>query len=268
VPARTCAYCGADRELTREHLWPTALHARLMAANNAPCNAFWLRRVAAEIEGEPTIRDVCRSCNNGTLSELDSCVCTLFDRYFVHILKRHEVIWFQYDYHLLARWLLKMSFNSARIHSSIDRIAYPPLLDYVCGRSTSDSRSVQVFIQLSYPGLIPPERMAAQEFHECPALWEPQDNRVGLFHFEVSGIGRKILRAIHLRSYSFFIAFFKSGEKRSVVKEFAENFISGMLASVLLAPSRPEVDLVCNGADAWLSCDGARKNQFVVGHED
>jgi hypothetical protein len=263
VSARTCAYCGSSGELTREHLWPASLHTRLMAANNAPQNLFWLRRIGAEIEGEPKLRDVCRSCNNGPLSQLDSYICTLFDRFFARIVKRYETIQFQYDYHSLARWLLKMSFNSARIHSSIDLIAYPPLLDYICGRSVSGSRSVQVFLQLSYPGLIPLERMAAPELQGAPVSWEPQDNRVGLMHFEVRGVGRKVLRAIHLRSYSFFIAFSKPGMKRSAAAEFAKHFMLAMPASVLLLPSRPEVSLVCNGTDAWESYDGARENLLV-----
>jgi hypothetical protein len=263
MTGRTCAFCGSSRDLTREHLWPAALHSRLMEANNSPRNAFWLRRVAAEIEGEPTVRDVCQPCNNGPLSELDSYICALFDRYFVRIVARHQLIQFHYDYHLLARWLLKMCFNSARIHSSMDLFAYAPLREYIRGSSLSNSRSVQVFAQLSYPGVIPRERMSAPDLQDCPAVWEPQENRVGFLHFEAHGQGRKILRAVHLRSYSFFVAFSEPGEQRSKAKVFADSFLSGMETSVLLAPSRPVVDLFCNGSDAWLSADGARENQFV-----
>jgi 5-methylcytosine-specific restriction endonuclease McrA len=72
VSDRQCAYCGSEGNLTREHLWPTSLHKRLSATNDVTQSLFWLRRINAEIEGEPTIRDVCSACNNGPLSNLDA----------------------------------------------------------------------------------------------------------------------------------------------------------------------------------------------------
>jgi hypothetical protein len=90
VSERRCAYCGSSNGLTRGHLWPASLHSRLLEATKAANSLFWLRRIGAEIEGEPKIRDVCQACNNGPLSELDNYICSLFDSYFVHILKRHE----------------------------------------------------------------------------------------------------------------------------------------------------------------------------------
>jgi hypothetical protein len=39
-------------------------------------------------------------------------------------------------------------------------------------------------------------------------VWEPKNNRVGLVVFNAEGVGRKVLRAVHLRSFSFFLAFF------------------------------------------------------------
>jgi hypothetical protein len=62
---------------------------------------------------------------------------------------------FDYDYHRLKRWLLKMSFNSARIHAAKDEFVFPPLLPYILGKSESLGRSVQLYVQLSYPGEIP-----------------------------------------------------------------------------------------------------------------
>jgi hypothetical protein len=70
-------------------------------------------------------------------------------------------------------------------------------------------------------------------------------------------VGRKIVRAVHLRSCSFFLAFFKPGEKSATLKHFAETFLRMMSASELLVPSR------CDGMDAWKSIDAARENRFV-----
>src|SRR4051812_11135562 len=115
-----CAFCEQPGTMTREHLWPAALHARLFAANNQSQSAFWLRRLGKAIPAEPQIRDVCARCNNGALSELDTYICELFDRSFIHMPARDELVSFDYDYHRLKRWLLKMSYNSARIHSAPD----------------------------------------------------------------------------------------------------------------------------------------------------
>jgi len=129
-----CAYCGLDKPLTREHLWPASLHRRLMegdedrlmGGDEEKHNSFWLAKLKKAIPSEPTIRDVCADCNNTVLSLLDAYICELFDHSFVHIPKRHERVEFEYDYHRLKRWLLKMCFNSARIHSSRDVIVFPP----------------------------------------------------------------------------------------------------------------------------------------------
>src|SRR5215204_5899869 len=109
---QACGYCGARERLTREHLWPTALHRRLIEASKEKQNRFWLAKIKKEIESEPTIRDVCTECNNHTLSHLDQYICRMFDQVFVRTMERNENITFEYDYHRLKRWLLKMCFNS------------------------------------------------------------------------------------------------------------------------------------------------------------
>ena len=113
-----CAYCGSDERLTREHLWPTSLHRRLMDVSEAKQNNFWLAKLKKEIPSEPTVRDVCAHCNNIVLSALDRYICELYDRSFIHIPSRHERVEFEYDYHRLKRWILKMCFQ-LRSHSLV-----------------------------------------------------------------------------------------------------------------------------------------------------
>jgi hypothetical protein len=229
--------------MTREHLWPASLHKRLLEANKSSGSLFWLRRIKSEIQGEPTIRDVCQACNNGYLSELDRYIRTLFDRYFAGIRRRYEVVDFEYDYHPLKRWLLKFCFNSARMHNSLDLFAYPSVLPYLRGESLHVGRTIQLFLQLSYPGEVPRERLADPALQEAPVLREPQDNRVGFMRFEVFGLGRKVLRAVHLRSFSFFLAFSSPTDPLSVAEEFSMAFLSSMPATKLLSPSRSRIQL-------------------------
>lgn len=151
----TCAYCNLERPLTREHLWPAALHARLLHANAQEPSYFWLARLKKDISNEPTIRDVCAVCNNGELSRLDAYICRLFDIAMVDIPQRHARVRFEYDYHLLKRWLLKMSYNSARIHDSRDLFALRALLPYIMGSQLMLGRSVDLYLQLVYPEDVP-----------------------------------------------------------------------------------------------------------------
>jgi len=257
-----CAYCKSPETPTREHLWPASLHSRLAAANKQTSNAFWLARLQKEISNEPQIRDVCAQCNNVVLSELDAYICRLFDRTLVYIPDQHASVTFEHDYHLLKRWLLKLCFNSARIHNSRDLYALEAMLSYILGKDNSLGKTVQLFVQLSYPEEIPEEDFGENAPSERPQFFRPTMNRVGHIFFRVHGVGQKLLRAVHLRSFTFFLAFFKPGEARAVSDDFAEHFCRQSRA-ILLRPSQPKVELLCNGMGAWSSFKGSRGNQLV-----
>jgi hypothetical protein len=191
---------------------------------------------------------------------LDGFICELFDRSFVHLPNRHERVEFEYDYHRLKRWLLKMCFNSARIHSSIDVIAFPPLLSYIRGNSDTLGRSVQLYAQLSYPAEIPEEFLEPGDAR--PTIYYPVMHRVGNVWFTPQGIGKKMLRAVHLCSFSFYLAFWKPDERREEIDIFTKTFLERMPATVLLRASRKQETLICDGMNAWESVSEARNIQF------
>jgi hypothetical protein len=259
--SRRCAYCDDSGQITREHLWPASLHERLRAANGASESRFWLRRTDSEFVGQPRVKDVCQTCNNGVLSILDSYICELFDRYFVTILERGEKVRFEYDHHWLKRWLLKMCFNSARIHHSNDEFAYLPLLPYIRGEDDALGKSVQLYVQLAYPGPVPPSRLKEPGLEGAPAQWLPSDHRVGHLHFS-TGPDRKQLRAVHLRSYSFFLAFSDPRGGRAAAIDFHRAFVATVTGMRPLPASRSVADLVCDGIDAWSSWESSRA--FVI----
>jgi hypothetical protein len=252
---KRCAYCGSSGPLTREHLWPTSLHARLKEINGNEPNSFWLRRIGKDVEGEPTVKDVCAGCNNGVLSELDGYACELFDRYFVREMDRHDTISFAYDYHRLKRWLLKLCYNSARIHAGDDVFVFPPLIPYIRGGSPGTGRSVQLYLQLSYPSL-------QKDDEGKDMLFRPADHRVGHMWFNVPGLGRKLLRAVLLRAFSFYLAFYEPAGSSAIAKAFETAFLNCMPHAVLLRPSLPSVSLICDGQDAWASFEAARENSL------
>jgi hypothetical protein len=200
----TCAYCKQPAVMTREHIWPKSLHKRLYAANSQAVNAFWLARLQKEIPSEPQIRDVCSQCNNVILSELDEYICRLFDSTLINIPSRYEKVEFKYEYHLLKRWLLKMSFNSARGNNSGDVPVFEAVLPYILGKDNSLGKSIQLFLQLSYPEEIPVDELSAQGKAKGLKVFEPTMNRVGHAFFRAPE-GDKLLRVIHLRSFIFYL---------------------------------------------------------------
>lgn len=255
---QVCAYCQENKKFTKEHLWPTSLHKRLYNANNQTESNFWLSRLQRSIPNEPTIKDVCATCNNITLSELDSYICNLFDSDFINIVKFNEKISFDYDYHLLKRWLLKMSFNSARIHDSHDRQALKDILPYILGKNDKLGRSVQLFTLLTYPEEVKVKEIDKSISSEETIIIEPTIHRVGHLHFSVPDIGQKLLRVVHLRSFTFFMAFWLPTGGKAEQNYFESIITQKMNGIKLLKPSESSIELECIGLGAWQSLKESR----------
>ncbi|WP_293914870.1 MULTISPECIES: hypothetical protein [unclassified Sphingobacterium] len=106
---KTCAYCDKEGPMTREHIWPKCIIERMPDLTS--------RYVGSQnkyISGELVIADVCAECNNKKLSDLDAHLCLLFDRYFHQFQEISNNFEFEYDYDMLMRCLLKITYNSSR----------------------------------------------------------------------------------------------------------------------------------------------------------
>ncbi|HEJ3574175.1 TPA: hypothetical protein ACKP5F_005770 [Pseudomonas aeruginosa] len=257
-----CEFCQKQAVLTKEHLWPAALHKRLYTINQQSRKIFWLSKIQREIPSEPQIRDVCAECNNVVLSKLDDYICRLFDSTFKNVVRRFDEVVFEYDYHLLKRWLLKISFNSAKVHNSPDRLALERVLPYILGADLKMGRSIQLFVQLSHPQDIYETEFKEDGDPNKKVLVEPLMHRLGHVIFRAHGIGEKILRAVYLRSYVFYLAYWLPGGGNAEQSDFAEIFGQGMRGIRLLRPSEERVKLLCDGVGAWDSLKDSRSNQF------
>ena len=187
----------------------------------------------------------------------------LFDKNFARAPKRYEKIIFEYDYHPLKRWILKICYNSARIHNSVDREALETLLPYVLGREVNLGRSTQLFAQLSYPELVSEYDVDPNSKNDEAVVFEPSGNRVGYMFFRAHGIGKKLLRAVHLRSYSFYLAYWPPGRGRAEQNDFEATFTTSNEHAKLLRPSLSSVRLQCDGMGAWSSFRDSRSTEFV-----
>jgi hypothetical protein len=247
---RTCAFCTKTESLTKEHVWPAALHRRLKKAWDSPGqNYFWLSRLQRDLPNEPVIRDVCASCNNTTLSALDAYICELFDRYFVRIPNKGDTVHFRYDYHRLARWLLKISYNSCRANHGFDSFAFEPLRAYILGESLNHADSIRIFLELSHPTRIPKDDLP--EGTPAGTVYVPEVNRIGHMAFRCA-LGEKIVRAIHLRGYTFLIAFFEPNASSKLRGITTQLFLAQNRGAVLLGPDRQNL-YVRPSAKAWNS---------------
>ena len=108
---RKCGFCSSIDDLTREHIFPNSVLKRyedMLSINDKSDKAF---------KADLVVKDVCGTCNNGVLSDLDSKFIALFDKYMHIPALPGDSVEFEYDYNDLLRELLKISYNSARASS-------------------------------------------------------------------------------------------------------------------------------------------------------
>jgi hypothetical protein len=179
-----CAYCGShSNPLTREHLFPKGIDSLLLEGDERS-HFFLTRSPDYFVEGEPTVRDVCRVCSNGVLSELDAYALGLL-RQCNRYLSEGETIVLHYDYDLLLRWLLKMCFNSARVHdNNVDMLRRAR--GYILGKSINPKRCA-VFLRLIH-SYVPTnfERAALAEKGEQAEMLHHEYFRCSLIMFPTS----------------------------------------------------------------------------------
>lgn len=212
---------------------------------------FRVARFEKILESEPTLKDVCADCNNGILSLLDAYACSLFERQFSKILERYETVNFDIDYHLLKRWLLKMSYNSARINGALDTFVFDPVLPYIMGLNNALGKTVQLYLQLTYPGPIPESFRKGEP--DIPKIFSPTLNRVGHATIMRPDGDRRTLRAVHLYSYSFFLAFFHPQEGARSKQDLPAVIADTFNGATLLRANQHNVRMICDGCDAWQS---------------
>jgi hypothetical protein len=226
-------------------------------------HCFWSRKLDKTIPAEPTIKDVCEHCNNVVLSDLDAYICTLYDKYFGRVLEKGEKVTFKFHFDSLARWLLKLSYNSARTESSFDALVFEPLTNFILNQQDPPADYFRVFVQLQYPGHVPKSDRDVFNSADFPPVFYPAVFRAGHMVFALTNGSRKILRAIHLCSYTFLLAFFEPEKTGETPGQFTEIFLHLNKRTKLLTRNLNRVKLICGEEDAWESIKAARGNSVV-----
>lgn len=133
---KACAYCKENKKTTREHIIPKFLY-KYQKENGG--HVGWNEKAGKIVESEAKIRDTCDKCNNELLGDLDrQAQATLRQSgvFTSNFLRSSAVL--HYDYDFFARWLMKVTFNSARANDSNPQV-YERHIPYILGQKSENS---------------------------------------------------------------------------------------------------------------------------------
>jgi hypothetical protein len=157
-----CAYCGKEGKST-EHIFPTWL------LKKTPAYKLKFSKIKGKVSpNENTVHDVCTTCNNGPLSQLDDYCHELYDSYWSHIVR--DEVEFRYDFAKLTRWLLKVSFNSAR-QQKVSEASFTSLIHYMLGEDPNPPDHVLFLLEVVRP--------FEGRWGDAETVIEPRDHRCG-----------------------------------------------------------------------------------------
>jgi len=154
VSPKVCAYCGASNvRFTREEVFPGFL-VRL----HPNYSSNLARRLPGVVLPKPlVVRDVCAKCNSVQLSALDNYVASLSRQSLRRTVRPGERARLTYDHHLLARWLLKVAYNSSRANGEPVR-HFRALIPYMLGQVARPPGTYTMFA-----GIIRADRCTTEE---------------------------------------------------------------------------------------------------------
>jgi hypothetical protein len=233
--------------MTREHLFPAAISN---TRQDPLCpSEFYLRRARKYFSNQPTIRDVCARCNNGSLSMLDAYGDELYDGYFGRIPEPGECVRFEYDYDRLLRWILKLLFNSARIHNC-ETAFFSRFRNYILGHGKRP-RSILLFLQLISPHeFTPNERILATKsgFYE-PRL-DPEMLRITRLLLKTDFKKHIVARAVSLQAFMFQVLLLDGKTPFRSLNAIERNFVAANPHTRKLTPERNVVAATVSKLDA------------------
>jgi hypothetical protein len=107
---RMCAYCQEFKQMTKEHVFPESLIELFPEAKYA----FLGNKMIPLSTEKHVVKDVCNHCNNVHLKRLDDIGVRFIKKYFLSELNPNEELIVSYDYLPLAKWIMKIIYNSSR----------------------------------------------------------------------------------------------------------------------------------------------------------
>ena len=225
--AKECAYCGSAGPFTDDHVWPSCFLDRF----GRHAAHFSVR--GQQVHGaDYVVKDVCKTCNSERLSPLDAYFCRLYDEYFRFLHDFGSEVTFRYDFNLLARSLLKISYNTARQGVSNPK-PLMALRGYITGSDPCPTQ-LAIFVELVSPTMAP-----QSDGSICKVM--PNMYRSGLGMYAGPGGDRILLRMVAINSYFFHLLVPLEKLLQLDFDEMTDQFCQRLKGSVRLHPDTNEV---------------------------
>jgi hypothetical protein len=235
-----CAYCGCNNQMTREHLFPKGVSALLL--DKPEDGHYFLEKSPVHFSnGEPTVKDVCAKCNNEILSQLDSYAVEFLGSQCNRNLKQNEMVILKYDYDLLLRWVLKLMFNSARVHER-DVELLQRTRGYIIGNSNRPKRFA-LYLNLIHSHVLTNEEKDAvfKQTGESNDLLHHELFRNSIVRFNTNIKTEKLARAVMFKSFAFVVLLIHPKAPFETLKQFCSDFLKVAPHAVLINPNNSKV---------------------------
>jgi hypothetical protein len=248
-----CAYCKQvqERQLTREHVIPAFLYA--LQKQTGEGFIGWNEVSRKMVGGEAKVKDVCADCNNRILSELDSYGKELLSQsgLLVHNYLRRTVT-LRYEYGILLRWLMKISFNSSRTDGAHSHL-FEEHIPFILGSADTPPRyRVRVAAYLASP-IVPDKLQMEQEPFRTASHGAKTLNPflVRICYGFVPGGDLYTLRILIFGPLVFHLLIFNEGTLPGNAAVAIRRFLKMMPGARELTPTLRLLDLQA-GAQTWL----------------
>jgi len=210
---KKCSYCGNNGKMTKEHIWPKCIITRAPELNNN-----YLASQNKMVLGELVISDVCGECNGKKLSKLDNYICSLYDKYFKTYKEEKKAFEFKYDYDLLLRSLLKITYNSSRTIKKNNNY-FEKYKEYILdgGKIRED---ILIKLDIVTPGILNGQKIY------------PKSTRCGFSDLGLRSNNFSI-RMVALNSYYFHIIFSNNDEVETSLLPELKNIIDSIPGSII-----------------------------------
>ena len=218
---RKCAYCNLDKKLTREHIWPKCIINRM-----PELDLKFLDSKKIVTGSELVISDVCGECNNKHLSPLDSYLCSLYDKYFIDFIEEKKPFIFEYNYNLLLRAVLKITFNSSRTVTRLDN-EFKKFRNYIL-YGHENREDVIIKLDIVTPTLLNGEKIY------------PKSARCGTVKIKAES-NKFILRTLSINSFYFYIIISKEEHITEEVTEKEYWDIFNSIPGTIVHPYREKI---------------------------
>ncbi|MFW1586387.1 hypothetical protein ACEWBR_22020 [Vibrio parahaemolyticus] len=230
----SCAYCKKDEKLTREHVIPNFMYK--FQKENVGNHTGWNEKAGKMLPSEMIVKDVCGDCNNVKLGGLDGYAQTFVtDNQIMVENYTKPSISLSYDFDLLLRWLLKVSFNSTRSAGSHPEL-FEKFIPYILDNDKSDCAQ-ELFLLI---GLVKPKILDATQIKDFQENGRSVTSKGELnpFHVRISTVQHPdrsfVMRVVIIGALMFYIPIFTTEMKIGFKKSKIKSFMKGNKNIVLL----------------------------------